>query len=288
MGKIKISISILSVVLLLLSSCGGADTSQKSKRDMRQAARERVTNHNGSEVYYSLPSPLEIAYIIQTTGVDYNLEILHKTELGVRYSTNKAAAINLGIYGADLSYSIYFNQQQIALKYLDCIKELASTLEVSDSLMERKLRDMEENIQNKEMLKKIVSQTFLHSDALLKENSKKPTATMIALGMWVESLYISAQLSNGDALSNPELTKAIVEQGLVFDDLLNMLVSVDYNNDITFVIDELQKVKNCYASIKTELGNTFNCADGSKINAKSFENLFASVTDLRNNFTQLF
>jgi hypothetical protein len=280
MKKRRNYVFVLTVLVSVLCSCSAGSQDFKSKTDMRQEAKSKASVASAAQDgnYYTLPSPLEIAYIIQTTGVEYNLDVLHRTELGVRYSTNKASALNLGIYGADLSYSIYFDQQQVALKYLDCVRSLSTGLDIADLVSQRKIKEIEENIQDKEMLKKIVSQTFFHSDALLKESSRQSTAVMVAAGMWIESLYISAQLSRCNADGNPALTKSILEQGLVLEDLYRMLSSFEGTEDIDYLKEELKPVRDSYSVIR----------GGGQVGSKEFESLCAAVSDVRADFTQLF
>jgi hypothetical protein len=280
----------LAVVAVLMSGCSGTpQVGSQAKQELRDSAKVKASAYEGAMVYYSLPSPLEVAYIVENSGINYEPGVLHKTELGVRYSTTKSQAINLGIYGSDLSYSILFNQQQVALKYLDCIKELSSGLDVSDTTSVKKLREMEDNIHDKEKLKKIVAQTFFHSDALLKENSRRPTAIMIVAGMWIESLYIATQLSNGNPESNSSLTRCIVEQGLVFDDLLGMLSSVPGNEDVAYIKSKIEVIGSDYDQIKNSLGGTFVfTGEHLTVDAAAFKRICDDIKAVRTEFTELF
>ena len=280
----------LAVVAVLISGCSGTpQVGSQAKQELRDSAKVKASAYEGAMVYYSLPSPLEVAYIVENSGINYEPGVLHKTELGVRYSTTKSQAINLGIYGSDLSYSILFNQQQVALKYLDCIKELSSGLDVTDTTSIKKLREMEDNIHDKEKLKKIVAQTFFHSDALLKENSRRPTAIMIVAGMWIESLYIATQLSNGNPESNPSLTRCIVEQGLVFDDLLGMLSSVPGNEDVAYIKSKIEVIGSDYDQIKNSLGGTFVfTGEHLTVDAAAFKRICDDIKAVRTEFTELF
>ncbi|MBQ5550489.1 MAG: hypothetical protein IIT32_05470 [Bacteroidales bacterium] len=280
----------LAVVAVLMSGCSGTpQVGTQAKQELRDSAKVKASAYEGAMVYYSLPSPLEVAYIVENSGINYEPGVLHKTELGVRYSTTKSQAINLGIYGSDLSYSILFNQQQVALKYLDCIKELSSGLDVTDTTSIKKLREMEDNIHDKEKLKKIVAQTFFHSDALLKENSRRPTAIMIVAGMWIESLYIATQLSNGNPESNPSLTRCIVEQGLVFDDLLGMLSSVPGNEDVAYIKSKIEVIGSDYDQIKNSLGGTFVfTGEHLTVDAAAFKRICDDIKAVRTEFTELF
>ena len=290
MKRIVLAFSVLAVAAVLLSGCGGAPQGgTQTKQELRDSAKVKASTYGGAMIYYSLPSPLEVAYIVENSGVGYEPGILHKTELGVRYSTNKSAALNLGIYGSDLSYSILFNQQQVAIKYLDCIKELSSGLDVSDTTSVKKLREMEDNIHDKEKLKKIVSQTFFHSDALLKESSRRPTAVMIVAGMWVESLYIATQLSECKAGTNPVLTRCIVEQGLVFDDLMGMLSSIQGNEDVAYVKDKISVIGDDYAKIKASLGGSLVfTGEHLDIDDALYKSICDDIKAVRDDFTQLF
>ncbi|MCR5455556.1 MAG: hypothetical protein K6F33_11270 [Bacteroidales bacterium] len=279
----------VALSILAIGCAGGTPTGQPTKQSLRDSAKVKAAAYEGTLTYYSLPSPMEVAYIVENSGVGYEPSVLHKTELGVRYSTSKAAAINLGIYGSDLSYSILFNQQQVALKYLNCIKELSSGLDVSDSTSVKKLREMEDNIHDKEKLKKIVAQTFFHSDALLKENSRRPTAAMIVTGMWVESLYIATQLSETKTTTNPMLTRCIIEQGIVFDDLVSMLGALSSNDDIAYIKNKLDLIGNDYNEIKTSLGGSLIfTSENMNVNPDLFKRICDDITKVRTEFTELF
>ena len=290
MKNIGKAFTALAVAALLVAGCSSApQTGTQAKQDLRDSAKVKASAYEGAMIYYSLPSPLEVAYIVENSGISYEPNVLHKTELGVRYSTTKSQAINLGIYGSDLSYSILFNQQQVALKYLDCIKELSSGLDVSDTTSVKKLREMEDNIHDKEKLKKIVAQTFFHSDALLKENSRRPTAIMIVAGMWIESLYIATELSGGDPTTNPSLTRCIVEQGLVFDDLLGMLSSVSGNDDIAYIKSKIEVIGKDYDNIKNALGGSFVfTSENVTVDAAAYKRICDDIKAVRTEFTQLF
>ena len=148
---------------------------------------------------------------------------------------------------------------------------------------------MEDNIHDKEKLKKIVAQTFFHSDALLKENSRRPTAIMIVAGMWIESLYIATQLSNGNPESNPSLTRCIVEQGLVFDDLLGMLSSVPGNEDVAYIKSKIEVIGSDYDQIKNSLGGTFVfTGEHLTVDAAAFKRICDDIKAVRTEFTELF
>ncbi len=288
--KIKIiSLIILTTLLTIGCSSDGNNNANNGNEKLvavRKQTSQKKTHAKTTLDYYSLPSPMEIANAIQQTGVQYEPEILHQAEYGNRYTTTRAMAINLGIYGADLSYSIYFGQQQDAMKYMGCIKNLASNLDISNILTDDKLKSIEDNIQNKEVLKKIISQTFFHSDAFLKENRRSETAAMIMFGMWLESMYISAKLTDGDVTKNPELSQCIMEQQYVFETLIGLLATFEKNNDINTISTEINQLGVDFDAIKQ---NADAKNEDKKIsNAENFNKLCTSVEKLRTDYTMLF
>lgn len=226
------------IFLFLLAFCLiGCATDTSTKAPVRK--RKSQTISNATLDFFSLPSPMELSYSLQRTGIGYAADILHNPDLGGRYSTILGQALNLGIYGADLSYSIYFDQQQVALSYMGCVKTLAQNLDVMDIVSDKRVKDLEDNLQDKEMLKKIVAKTFFHSDAFLKESNRSESAAMIMAGAWLEALHISTELSQGDANLNPNLTLCIMDQRLVLSTLQSLLKTFKESQDSKKLLEGL-------------------------------------------------
>ena len=111
--------SVLSLVAVLLAGCGGTPNGgMQTKQEVRDSAKVKASVYAGSSVYYTLPSPLEVAFIVENSGVGYESSILHKTELGVRYSTTKSAAINRPVHFVESSNSINANIAEETEDYL--------------------------------------------------------------------------------------------------------------------------------------------------------------------------
>lgn len=74
--------------------------------------------NRAQQVFYALPSPVETAYLIQNSGVSYNMDLSNPTANVDNYSTTMQKALNFGVYGADLSYASLFNQTQTTIQYM--------------------------------------------------------------------------------------------------------------------------------------------------------------------------
>ena len=56
------------------------------------------------KIFYNVPSPLEITSMLKKAGASYNSEYLNSFKKVSEYTTMEEMALNLGVYGADLSY----------------------------------------------------------------------------------------------------------------------------------------------------------------------------------------
>ena len=66
-----------------------------------------------------------MATILRETVGDYNIDVLNPYDAYSKYTTNKKTALNIGVYGADLSYARMFDQIQPSVNYLSAIKKLS-------------------------------------------------------------------------------------------------------------------------------------------------------------------
>jgi len=211
------------------------------------------------KIFYSLPSPLETAQIIKSAGATYNEELLNSLGNVSKYTTNKSMALNLGIYTTDLSFASLFDQTQTALKYMEAARKLAEGLGISDAIDDSTMKRLEENLNNKDVVMDIISETFLNSSSYLKENNRSAVAAIVLTGGWVEGLYLATQLVKENNIKNNPLVDRIGEQKLSLKILEKLLEENKYekngeeNKDIISLINDLENLKNAYDKVKVEL-----------------------------------
>ena len=63
--------------------------------------------------------------------VGYIIGISNPVENTKKYFSSTTRAINLGVYGADLSYATLYNMQQEVINYLNAIRSLSNELNMS-------------------------------------------------------------------------------------------------------------------------------------------------------------
>jgi len=248
-------------------------------------------------IFYSLPSPLETAMLIKRAGAAYNEELLNPLSNLDNYSTNRKMALNLGVYSADLSYSSLFDQTQSSIKYMANTKKLAERLGIIDAIDENTMRKLENNMNNRDVMMDIISETFMTSNAYLTENDRPAIAVMVLVGGWVEGLYLATRLTNESMENNKRLIDRIIYQKLSLYTVINLLEEYKSNEDIAYLLERINELKVIFDQVKiintskveasTDQENrvtTIKADSETYISKDVFEKLLEKVEEIRTEF----
>jgi hypothetical protein len=221
---------------LILWSCGGSSTKDENAEDFKDA--EQSLKDQIQDVVYNIPSPSEIPYLLQATGAEFNQSLVNDRKKADSYATKSdKAALNLGVYAADIGYLSSYEKTQEAIDYLNTAKTLADGLGVVGSFDVEVLKQFEANIANKDSLAALLNRTVQKTDAYLKDDSRNKLAALMVTGSFIEGLYISTGLIKSypknllaDDQRNLVLTplmRVILQQEQSVDELLKMLSTVE-------------------------------------------------------------
>jgi len=210
--------------------------------------------NTAKRIFYSLPSPLETAMLIKNAGAEYDERLLNPVENTSIYLTAKSRALNLGIYSTDLSYASLFDQTQATLNYIEAAKAMADGLNILDAIDEETMERLENNINNRDVIIDIISETLMNSSSYLKENGLEATAAVVLVGGWMEGLYIATNLVGEDQLEGNKLVERIVDQKLSLDIILNLLKQSSEDEDALAVMDDVKELKSIFDKISIEQG----------------------------------
>lgn len=246
------------------------------------------------EIFYALPSPLETAMLIKSSGASFNEELLNPVENSSKYITNRSMALNLGIYTTDLSYASLFDQTQATIKYMATAKKLAEGLGVLDAIDNNTLQRLEDNVNNRDVIMDIISETFMNSSSFLKENDREAVAAVMLVGGWLEGLYIALNLVEEKDLGKSKLVERIIDQKLSLDVVIMLLDDNIENPDVAFVRNDINKIKLIFDQVKvttTDLKvskekdvTTLKAETKSKLTPEVFRNLKKTVSEIRTSY----
>ncbi len=212
-------------------------------------------------VFQTIPSPLETASLFQEAGAAYNAGITNPVENVSNYSTNVEKALNLGVYGADLSYANVFDQSQESMFYMNCTKKMADGLGITSAFDAETIERMEENMNNRDSLMIIINDAFWIADAHLKENDQDYLSALIITGGWIEGLYLGTKAISTEA-PNEKLMQRIADQKYSLTNLIELLLSYE-NVGVVELAKRLQEMQKVYSKIEeTDAETTVSNADG--------------------------
>lgn len=235
--------------LALLVACGGDQPAQDTldaANGMDSAAlSDRMSK--SKKIFYSIPSPMETAALLKKAGAEYNKNVLNDPNKNSSYTAASKQALNLGVYGADLSYASVYNNTHESMLFTAAAQNLAKQLNISTAFSQETVDRMEANQANRDSLLNIISETYWDMDQYLKTNERENISALMIAGGWVEGLYIATQVAKTN--DTPELRQRIAEQKLSLGDLI-ALVST-YQTDepaLAGVLADLHALEGLFAS----------------------------------------
>lgn len=246
-------------------------------------------------IFYAVPSPMEMATLLKRSGAQYNMEILNDVKNVNNYTSARSRALNLGIYGADLSYASIFNQNQESIIFLSCTKKLADNLGVTKAFDENTIARMETNVENRDSLLNIVSETYYMLDAYLKENKRDHISAMVIAAGWVEGLYLATTIANMDENPQSALLTRIAEQSLSLDNLIELVSAYNSDQKLNMILADLEQIQTAFdgVGIVSEKSTVKKVADGTTliggktttmISRESLDEITKVVSDIRTRY----
>ncbi len=247
---------LLSVIVIYaLAACNNAQTSTNAEMKVNPEELTNVALEKAKAIYYSLPTPMETAMVLENTGSDFIGDFLLSPEMADFYETSDKQALCLGVYTADLSYTAMFGQTQTAINYLSVTKNLITKLGLINIISDSVIQAFQNNMNNQDKLLNLISEQYLNVNAFLDENNKHKTSAYLILGGYIESLYIALNLVLLEPNQNKKLAQIIYDQHITLNDLIDLLNLYKDDKEISNYISELKKLQKIYSQIQMPLNN---------------------------------
>jgi len=245
----RIRLTIILLIVIVAVSFFYIQKSSNKTTDEVQLIEDLVATTVSSEkdksnifhfnnILFSLPSPYQISLILHESGISYNKELLNSSLKVSDYITNFRRAINFGVYGVDLGYINIYQQTQDAASYFAVLKMLSLDIGINKVLDQSTVNRIEDNIDNRDSLMVIVSDTYRNVDKFLKKNQRENTGALILAGGWIESVYILTQEMKNNP--HPDLMQRIAEQKRPLENLIKLLIPyASESKSYTFLVENL-------------------------------------------------
>ncbi|MGF1563761.1 MAG: hypothetical protein ACFCUH_00195 [Flavobacteriales bacterium] len=270
MSTRKLTVFTLMVFFAMGGAIMGCGEAPKQAADDAQANTEvSMQDVEGSavasrketikKIFYTIPAPVEMASLIQSTGADFNGDNLNSVDNVNNYVTRKQKAINLGVYGANLSYATMFERSKESLYYLSAVRQLADQLGASNVINDDLITRVEANKENKDSLLVIVSDTFWSLNAKFKEDNMEDISALVIAGGWIEALH----LANSHVAGNDALRTRVAEQKYSLDDLISLFGTYENQENLADVLADLNQLKTVFDQVEIKKGKTETSQDES-------------------------
>jgi hypothetical protein len=254
--KKAIAIVLLPVFILslvLLGSCRNKGAKNKEMAKIEQSQVDTINTEIEKNVY-PLPTSAEVIKMLSDLEVGYIIGISNPVDNAKKYLTSTQKAINIGVFGADLSYATLYNIQQEVINYLHSIQSLANELNMSKIYDETLYDKIKQNFDNKDELVTILKDAFNKTYAYLSENDQQALALLVVGGAWVEGMYLTTHVSEA-AYQIAGISKVLLDQKNSFDLFLNIAQPYMDDAQIKDFVDKLDPIKKVYAGLSTSLTN---------------------------------
>ncbi len=286
MNKIALA---LVFFILVFTSCNNDDEKGTDIPDVVDTTDVVTVIKN---VYYSMPSPLEMATVIKRYATEFSPDSLHDTKVVSDYTTNQAKAVNLGIYASDLAFLSMYGQHQSSNSYFETIIKLADELDIVEGINDTMVNQIHTNLDNPQEIKEIIAEAFFKSDAYLKETNKEHVASLILAGAWVESVYIlSNMLDNQNDTS--DIYELFIDQRLILENVRKVTATI-LDKSFNKELDELQLLfDDCITITETQVMDDYTGEMRTKTNVEYDYNMDdvlkirKKISKIRKNFVSL-
>lgn len=237
-------------VIAIFVSCGESSNSNMDDSQDTELVDTSLTGSKVRNIFYSVPSPVELAQIIENSGANYNSDLLNDINNVSKYTTSLARAYALGVYGADLAFTSIFDQTQESMLYVKCTSAMAEALGVSTAFNNETVSRMDANKGNRDSLLSIITESYYETDAYLRENQRGNISAIVMAGGWIEALHLSCQLSV--ETNNKAIKKRVGEMKGSLDNLIGLCEVYKGMEGIDAVVSDLNALKDIYNQIKVE------------------------------------
>jgi hypothetical protein len=256
----KKAIAVIIIPMLILSVSGlsscknKAEKKEKDQKNQIELSQVDTIENEIEKNVYPLPTSAEVIKMLSELEVGYILGISNPVGNARKYLTSSSKAINMGGYGADLSYATLYNIQQEIINYLDAIRSLANELNMTKIYDETLYDRIKQNFDNRDELVKILTEAFNNTYGYLSENDQQNLALLVVGGAWVEGMYLTTHVSEA-AYQIADISRVLIEQKKSFELFLDLTKPYLEDPNIKEFVDKLDPIRIVYSGLTTSLTN---------------------------------
>ena len=197
---------------------------------------------------YPIPTSYDITKHIYEAGAPALLSVPNKPEKASEYITQRDKVLNLGVYAADLCYATTYMLKQGTMNYLEATKILIDDLGISTTFNVTYAERIEQNIENRDSLIQVVTESFDDTWNYLIENQQDVLARLVVCGSWIEGIYLTTHAA-ANSVNNTSFLEALARQKNSLNELVDLLESVKEVEEVSDIYESLSGIKEFYEGV---------------------------------------
>lgn len=241
---------LLIISIALFTSCKGCSGKNKLKETEKNEVK--VIESEIETHVYPLPTSAEVIKMLTDFEVGYSIGITNPVANIKKYFDSSKRAVNLGVFGADLSYATLYNQQQAVFDYMDGIQSLSNELNMAKIYNKDLYTKIKQNFDNRDTLVNILTDSFNETYAFLSDNDQQPLALLVVGGAWVEGMYLTTQVSDA-AYQVAGISRVLLDQKKSLETYLEITKPYLTDASVGDFVKSLDPVVKVYTGIGTSL-----------------------------------
>jgi len=240
-------IGLLTISFVLFSGCN--TTQKKQELEISDAGeiapREDVVSDLSG---YPVPTSYDITTYIYKAGAPYIVSLCNGHEKAGEYITQRDKVLNLGVYAADLCYATTYKMKQGTMNYLEASKILIEDLGISTTFNITYAERIENNIDDRDSLIAVVTESFDDTWNYLVENQQDVLARLVVCGSWIEGVYITTNVAL-KAIDNTAFLEALAKQKISLNELVDLLEPVKDVEEVSDLYKGLYDIREYYEGV---------------------------------------
>jgi hypothetical protein len=249
-----------------LVSCSGGNNNEQKEQEVKEDLQTFVER----EFDYPIPTSYEVTRMLQKANASFVYNITNDPEKVDEYVTEWQKAMNLGVYGADLSYASTFNKNEETVEFMNASRTLIEDLNISTAFNQSFANRIEANLENKDSLILIITESFQDTYNYLNRNGEEKTSLLVIAGSVIEGLHITSQLIISSDY-NEDLLQVLAEQKDEVNDLVTLMDAHSDDENVNRVLPTLRYINLFYEQLGPDNG----------ITRGQFEDIYSSIQDMR-------
>ncbi len=221
--------------LIILFSC-----QKKSEETTTEAPATPSFENERKAFFNSLLRQSDAAARLQATGADFNASLLNDPKNFASYANNEVkAAANLGVYLADLNYSIAYKQSDHVKAIFPAAHTLSKSVGIEQGILDFLMKRYNDNLAKNDSVKAVVDGLYASATKNVEGTTREKLVGIAMSAYQIENLHLALGI-----------IKSYPKDMLPTDARTQILVPV-----FRFVLEQKNNVEIIYGFLKSIIGS---------------------------------